>query len=133
MDKREETNLETQDFELHQLHLVICAKLRISGGWLGMKMGGAEWDTVGVQGPVGRGGESVVWGIDGMGVDVQVVGELIQVVLGGKDGRSEAREIKRRGGCRGERSAHGRRANATCTETVEKRGAICGGHWAKEY
>ena len=61
-------------------------------------MGGAEGDTVGVQGPVGRSllmYESVVWGIDGCrermgcvagkGVDVQVVGkevgELIRVVL----------------------------------------------------
>lgn len=84
---RRGTNLETQDFELHQLHLLICVKLGINGSCLllgGMKMGGAERDTVGVQRSVGRDllmYECGVWGIDGsegMGciagkaVDVQV-------------------------------------------------------------
>ena len=109
-------------------------------------MSGAERDTVGVQGPVGRllMYECVVWGIDGcrerMGcvagkvVDVQVVrediGELIEVILGGKDGcvGGEAGEREGCGWCRGERRAHGRGANTTCAETVEERGTVCGGH-----
>jgi hypothetical protein len=78
--------LKTQDFELHQLHLLICVKLGIGGRLLlrgGMKASGAERDTVGVQGPVGRGlvmherGVCVIDGcserMTGKVVDVQVV------------------------------------------------------------
>lgn len=101
VDGRWQTNLETHDFELHELHLLICVKLCIGGSCLplgGMKTCGAEGDTVGVQGPVGSDllmYECVVWGIDGCSegigcvarkvVDIQVVreevGKLIQVVL----------------------------------------------------